>query len=133
MTAATTDPLDRATRALAALESHLPYTALPAYVVALHKARAKAVIDGLGTVYPDTLEVVVSDLSAKLHKSNATNSRLAQKNHSLLLEVGRLRAVETELSTLRSKLTGTLTTTPDCTNRTDCTLREIVWHLRAIL
>ena len=128
-----TDPLDRATRALAALESHLPYSALPAYVVALHKARAKAVIDGLGTVYPDTLEVVVSDLCAKLHKSNVTNSRLAQKNHGLLLEIERLRAAETELSILRSKLSGTLTTTHDCTDRTECALREVVWHLRAIL
>lgn len=85
------DPLDRATRTLAALESHLPFEALPAYVVALHKARAKAVIETLGTIYPDTLEAVVAELSAKLHKANATNSRLAQKNHHLLVEIGRLR------------------------------------------
>ena len=85
------DPLDRATRALAALESHLPYEALPAYVVALHTARAKAVIETLGTIYPDTLEATVAELSAKLHKANATNSRLAQKNHHLLVEIGRLR------------------------------------------
>jgi hypothetical protein len=94
MTDTTVDPLERATRALAALESHLPYSALPSYVVALHKARAKAVIDNLGSIYPDTLEVVVSDLSAKLQKANATNSRLAQKNHGLLLEIERLRAVQ---------------------------------------
>jgi len=83
------DPLDRATRALAALESHLPYTALPAYVVALHRARAKAVID----VYPNILEMVVAELSTKLQNANATNSRLAQKNHGLLVEIERLRAV----------------------------------------
>jgi hypothetical protein len=76
------DPLDRATRALAALESHLPYSALPAYVVALHRARAKAVLDSLDTLV---------DAHAQLLRANATNSRLAQKNHHLLVEVGRLR------------------------------------------
>ena len=119
------DPLDRATRALAALESHLPYSALPAYVVALHRARAKAVLDAL--------ETTVTELCAKLHKENATNSRLAQKNHHLLVEVDRLRAADAELTVLRSKLRGTLTTTHDCTEKSDCALREIVWHLRAIL
>jgi hypothetical protein len=77
-----TDPLDRATRALAALESHLPFSALPAYVVALHRARAKAVIDSLDTLV---------ETHAQLLKANATNSRLAQKNHHLLVEVGKLR------------------------------------------
>jgi chromosome segregation ATPase len=48
-------------------------------------------------------------------------------------EIERLRAAETELTILRSKLTGTLTTTHDCTDRTDCALRKVVWHLRAIL
>lgn len=123
------DPLDRATRALAALESHLPYEALPSYVVALHKARAKVVLDA----YPNILEVTVAELSAKLQKANATNSRLAQKNHGLLVEVERLRSADAAHTILRSKLQGTLTTTHDCTNRTDCALREIVWHLRAVL
>jgi len=90
MTDAPADPLDRATRALAALESHLPYEALPSYVVALHKARAKVVIDA----YPHLLEVIVAELSAKLQKANATNSRLAQKNHGLLVEIEHLRAVQ---------------------------------------
>jgi hypothetical protein len=86
------DPLDRATRALAALESHLPYEALPSYVVALHKARAKVVLDA----YPSILEATITELSAKLQKANATNSRLAQKNHGLLVEVGRLRKESNE-------------------------------------
>jgi hypothetical protein len=79
-----TDPLDRATRALAALESHLPYSALPSYVVALHRARAKAVLDSLD-------DSTLVETHAQLLKANATNSRLAQKNHHLLVEVGRLR------------------------------------------
>ena len=49
-------------------------------------------------------------------------------------EIERLRAAEIELTILRSKLSGTLsTTTHDCTDRTECALREVVWHLRAIL
>jgi hypothetical protein len=48
-------------------------------------------------------------------------------------EIERLQASETELTILRSKLRGTLSTTHDCTNRTDCALRKVVWHLRAIL
>jgi hypothetical protein len=78
------DPLDRATRALAALESHLPYSALPSYVVALHRARAKAVLDSLD-------DSTLVDAHAQLLRANATNSRLAQKNHHLLVEVGKLR------------------------------------------
>lgn len=124
-----TDPLDRATRALAALESHLPFEALPPYVVALHKARAKVVIDA----YQDILESTILSLSEKLQKANATNSRLAQKNHGLLIEIERLRSADAAHTILRSKLQGTLTTTHDCTNRTDCALREVVWHLRAVL
>ena len=81
------DPLDRATRALAALESHLPYSALPAYVVALHRARAKAVLDALEGTYS-------ADLNAQLLKANATNSRLAQKNHSLLSTLHKMKAAE---------------------------------------
>ena len=48
-------------------------------------------------------------------------------------EIERLRAADAELSILRSKLRGTLSTAHDCTDRTDCAMRKIVWHLRAIL
>lgn len=91
MTDAPADPLDRATRALAALESHLPFEALPPYVVALHKARAKVVLECLVEFHPHALELTILSLSEKLQKANATNSRLAQKNHGLLVEIERLR------------------------------------------
>ena len=45
-------------------------------------------------------------------------------------KIERLRAADTELSILRSKLSAT---THDCTDRAECALREVVWHLRAIL
>jgi len=76
---------------------------------------------------------LLGDAAEEIERLQNMVDQCDHHEHSLqdaLADIERLRAADTELSILRSKLSAT---THDCTDRTECALREIVWHLRAIL